>query len=313
MLLCSGAAVNSRAGNGLTPLHMACEQEHVETIKVLLSTAGCDMNMKDNDGDTPLLLALKMEKIDSAKILLRSGADPNNRNKDGWSPLLWACKEGHWDIVDLLLEAGADPCVRNHSGTCSLHIATEYDHITIVRTLLTTKGVYVNMHDDFLIAAIHIAARMGNNRMLLLLLEKGADPGLCTKKGSTALTLACQYGHADTAALLIRLTGFAVNINAADKDGWTALHWAVMHKMTDLVVLMIEVLPDDIEVNKPSTVTNQTALILAAIGGVEYMVYFLLLHGADPLFHPGDEHTALFEASEHGHLSITRMLMEVVR
>lgn len=310
MLLFGGAKINCRTGNGLTALHLACELDHIETVKVLLSTSGCDMNMKDNDGDTPLMLALKMERLDSAKVLLRSGANPNVKNNDGWSPLLWACKQGHWDIVDLLLESGADPCVRNHSGTSSLHIVIENNHFEIAQTLLGTAGVYVNMHDDFFIAAIHIAARSGNNRMLLLLLEKGADPGLCTKNGATALIFACQYGHTDTAAILVRLRGSAVNINATDRDGWTALHWAVMQKMTDLVVLMVEALPDDIEVNKVSTQSKQTALILAAIGGVEYIVYFLLLHGADPLIHPGDGHTALYEASERGYLTIARMLME---
>jgi len=98
---------NRFGGNALIP---ACERAHVETVKLLLTTA-IDVNHINNLGWTCLLEIVILgdggpRHVEVAKQVLAAGADPNIADKDGVSPLAHARHKGQHAIARLIMQAG---------------------------------------------------------------------------------------------------------------------------------------------------------------------------------------------------------------
>src|SRR5262249_23768675 len=97
-------------GNALIP---ACERGHVETIKLLLTTA-IDVNHVNNLGWTCLLEIVILgdggpRHVEAARLVLDAGANPNLADKDGVSPLAHARAKGQAEVAALIEKAGGKP------------------------------------------------------------------------------------------------------------------------------------------------------------------------------------------------------------
>jgi uncharacterized protein len=101
---------NRYGGNALIP---ACERGHVETIKLLLTTA-IDVNHVNNLGWTCLLEIVILgdggpRHVEAARLVLDAGANPNLADKDGVSPLAHARAKGQAEVAALIEKAGGKP------------------------------------------------------------------------------------------------------------------------------------------------------------------------------------------------------------
>jgi ankyrin repeat protein len=114
-LLENSAAAAARDLSRRVPLHFAAGSQTKEAIVHLL-TSGADINVRDENGLTPLHYAMMRRNLDLEviKLLLSAGADPNTSTKDGLTPLNFAkyyngsCKV--WpDLETELFNAGAEP------------------------------------------------------------------------------------------------------------------------------------------------------------------------------------------------------------
>jgi hypothetical protein len=100
--------VNRYGGTALIP---ACHYGHVDTVRVLLSTA-IDVNHVNRLGWTALLEAILLGDGGAAhteivRLLLAHKADANLADAQGVTPLAHAVQRGQRDIAQLLRAAGA--------------------------------------------------------------------------------------------------------------------------------------------------------------------------------------------------------------
>lgn len=92
--------------NGLAPLHMASQGDHVDAARILLYHKA-PVDEVTVDYLTALHVAAHCGHVRVAKLLLDRKADPNARALNGFTPLHIACKKNRIKVVELLLKHGA--------------------------------------------------------------------------------------------------------------------------------------------------------------------------------------------------------------
>jgi ankyrin repeat protein len=133
-------------------------------------------NLKGAGGITPLMQAVLYGDADSVRLLLEQSADPNIRNEAGATALMWAVDD--LEKTRLLLDHGADVNARSGDARTPLLIAAgRFANTAVVRLLLdhgadlSAKSPATNGYATVLSEA----ARTGDESLLRMLIERGAD------------------------------------------------------------------------------------------------------------------------------------------
>jgi ankyrin repeat protein len=165
----------------------------------LLVRHGADVNDPAGGPLPPLALAAMKGQLHVARFLIDRGAAVSG---EGVRPLDEAAYHGHLEVVRLLLEHGAPV-----SGDAStpLHAAAMQGRAEVARLLLE-HGADPNAPNELGIRPLHDAASGGHTALVKLLLEHGADVN-ALRWEDTALTLALDKGHRETARFLRRHGG----------------------------------------------------------------------------------------------------------
>jgi uncharacterized protein len=164
-------------------------------VTIALS-AGCAMFFEEPG--TTLAYAAHRGDIASIRALIKNGADPNEYDATGQTALHWAARGGHQpgphscrgeapgrpDVVSLLIDLGADPNATDHrgsipggsSGWTPLHIAMHHEQFATAARLLD-RGANPNIRSRQGTSVMSMAADEGAPKELLeQLLDKGFDP-----------------------------------------------------------------------------------------------------------------------------------------
>ena len=110
--------IEKKNEKGESPLHVAAINGNASLAKRLIEQ-GHRVDVKDYSGWTPLHEACNHDHIEVVKILLDNKAPVNDRGGahcDGVTPLLDAASNGSIDVIELLLNYGASPLMRTNKG-----------------------------------------------------------------------------------------------------------------------------------------------------------------------------------------------------
>lgn len=141
-----------------TELHVACENNDIQAVTVLLQNTTTNVNAKRDRvnysnpiqecGETPLHIACQNNNTEIVKILLACNGDTTIQNKDGDTPLHIACQNSNEEIVDLLLAyEDAKITLQNSKGNSPLHIACKVGDTKLSSTFLN-KMFLINIICD---------------------------------------------------------------------------------------------------------------------------------------------------------------------
>jgi len=124
-------------------------------------------------GVTPLMYAALYADAPALRALIEAGADPNATNDAGATALFWATDDPA--KVRLLLERGASVTVKSLDGRTPLMVAAGRAGSSEVLLLLLDKGADPNVDLDDL-TALGEAAYAADPAAMQLLIARGADP-----------------------------------------------------------------------------------------------------------------------------------------
>ena len=138
--------------------------------------------------------------------LLDRGDPVDLRSWDGWTPLHLAAYTGRAEVVRTLVSRGApvDAVSANATKNTPLCAALAGRGDQDIVRLLLEAGADPNFRAESGVTPLHLAASRGADALVHQLLEHGADKSARMDDGTTPAGIAAARGHAATAALLER-------------------------------------------------------------------------------------------------------------
>lgn len=196
-----GLMINFKNKEGLTPLHLACQQGQVAVVKMLMDH-GAQVDPATHEQKTPLHYACENNNKTIARILLSHKANINAKTFEGWTPLHYAVQGNFASLVTELFSFHPNLEVSNGRGKTpyDLALANKNDHLVDL------------LHQYY----IHAKGYVERYEPLIQEIRKG--------RVTNALNL---------------IKSDKIGLEYMDRHGWTALHWASYKGYTEVVEELI--------------------------------------------------------------------------
>ena len=247
-----GRNINIQNTNLNTALHIACYQQSLTIIKVLLQMR-CSTKIPNkkgktaqdiplnNEGDCLLHIACQWGDVDIVRyLIIGEGCNPNLQSStSGNTPLHNAAKWGQDETIDQLLSHECNPNFPNKDGDAPLHTAVRWNKAAAITKLLAHQQCNINVQNKVGDTPLHIAARGGKTALVSqLLAAKKCDPNIQNTEAETPLHTAVRQGQDDTIVQLLSCK--ECNPNVKNKEGNTTLHIACYRKCLDIIRVQLE-------------------------------------------------------------------------
>ncbi|KAM4703702.1 fibronectin type 3 and ankyrin repeat domains protein 1 [Rhinophrynus dorsalis] len=186
-----------------------------------------------------------------------------------------------------------------------LHRAVNMNDENGVINILQTGHVNVDIPNKLGLTPLMVAAQKGFHRLVVLLIEHGADLNQVNGSGKNSLMLACFAGHL---SIVQYLREQGAQWECRDKGGSTAMHWAADGGHLEVIRWMIK---DGCKVDIKDRCLEWTPLMrVSAITGSADVARCLISAGADVNAKDTNGKTPLMVAVLNNHDRLVRLLME---
>jgi len=177
----------------ITDFAKAAKFDDVPAVKSLLSK-GVNPNTVDANGNPMLILAIKDRSSNVIDVLLQNPKiDVDLSNKSGETPLMIASIEGNLPLVKTLVLQ--NKALIDHISWTPLHYACAKGHLEVTQFLIA-NGATVDSLSLGNTTPLMMAVQSGNEQLVKLLLDKGADLQIRNAQGLTAIDIADIYDKA---------------------------------------------------------------------------------------------------------------------
>ena len=243
--VCPPEAFTSITNSGQTLLHIACEQQDLDAVQIVLSSPLTDINVRDNARLSPLATAIQKCNPGLVRLLMKHGARLTSKHESELHRV-WLAIASHF-ITEM-----------TEDQTNMLNILQLVSQTTPELLGMKVRGSTL----------LHVAANHGSTRLTQLLLRTGVDVSIKAsgKNGQTALHLAANEGHGDTVRWL---TSFGARKISLDDSGMTPTHYM----KTKEAMLAMEPGPQHFQIYDRM---GRTPLISALARGATEVVAYLL-------------------------------------
>jgi uncharacterized protein len=144
--------------------------------------------------------AIDLADTRTVSQLLARGFDPNSRDEKGQPALVLAVKGGATGVTELLMaHPQTDIGLRNPLGESALMLAALKGNLPLAQALVERGSPL--QHEGW--SPLHYAASAPDEKVLRLLLDRGAAVDGRAANGSTALMMAANYGAEASVKLLL--------------------------------------------------------------------------------------------------------------
>ncbi|MES1221544.1 MAG: ankyrin repeat domain-containing protein [Bacteroidota bacterium] len=269
--------VQSLLNKGADPNTYDDDSDNVLINAALYASADCmelllqkkaNPNLKNKLGQTPLMLCT--HEPGKMKLLVKYGADINARSNSNNTPLLIACVgNGQFENIKWLIDNGADPLAKNYGKETTLLRAALYGDTMTLR-LLVSKGLNVNesswgftpliyatrfanwpyvfslldhdadanVPDNTNMPLVQWAAILNNLELVKALMKKTKDINTIDSLGHMTPLMWATYNEHDNPQIIQAFLDKGALITIKDKNGETALSWAMKKGNTATVALL---------------------------------------------------------------------------
>lgn len=256
-LLNKGANLNTKDQRGLTPVWFTVSGQQSAMLKKLMAL-GADLTIKNAQGDNLLFRAMTASNPELVQILLDNGFDPRQPNGYDITPIEHATGMNSVEIINLLVSKGAPleaPSThislvhraavsrgaetlhylldrgfsmneQDRAGRTPLILAVDFGNLEAARALIM-RGADINLANSDGIIPMQIAVKKGSADLIDLFIAKKADLRAVDKlTGKTMLHEAALRGNS---SMITKLLAAGIPKNARDKNGYTALSYAMKY------------------------------------------------------------------------------------
>ncbi len=222
-----GANVNiQNANTGNTLLHYTCLYKGREKYAELLIDKGADLNIQNNKGKTPLMLSFEKRSFIITEMLIEKGADLNILDNNGEGAFFYMC---NFTLRDLEFQLRSS--FNNYKKLGDLRIYGK--HLERVQQKYFKSYHILNNHMNLwnLYMEYVIDCHEGFIKKEVLIKQEN-------KKGQTPL-LKLIESNSETPLIKWFIENGA-DLQQRDKEGKTALFYALENKIFDIVNILID-------------------------------------------------------------------------
>nr|MDT0251687.1 ankyrin repeat domain-containing protein [Endozoicomonas sp.] len=261
--------------NSSKPLHIAAQNGHLEKVRKIIKRDG-SIDKKENSGSTALSYAFRYGHFHVTELLLKAGATKptrpnylahllnksdsewkasfNEKNDQGLTTLGVASLHNLHRTGEMLIQFGAEPNALMEDGYTPLHIASINGSHATAKVLITAGARVDFQHQPDKATALSLAFAKRNYAMTELFLNKDADNKLDRfsqyidwdweahfnqKNDHDRIDLLdiSARGYARTVEVMLN---YGIDVNATDKNGCTALHFASRYGQDKVISAILE-------------------------------------------------------------------------